>query len=94
MKELREFLFKNMYHEKNIINKLSKASIMIEKLFLLYKNDVKLLPMQWRFHKQEDLSLVSDNIKSRVVADYIAGMTDIFLRAEYRNHFNMKENYL
>ncbi|MDB4239202.1 dNTP triphosphohydrolase, partial [Alphaproteobacteria bacterium] len=62
MKELREFLFKNMYHEKNIINKLSKASIMIEKLFLLYKNDVKLLPMQWRFHKQEDLSLVSDNI--------------------------------
>lgn len=94
MKELREFLFKNMYHEKNIINKLSKASIMIEKLFLLYKNDVKLLPMQWRFYKQEDLSLVSDNIKSRVVADYIAGMTDIFLRAEYRNHFNMKENYL
>ena len=94
MKELREFLFKNMYHEKNIINKLSKASIMIEKLFLLYKNDVNLLPMQWRFHKQEDLSLVSDNIKSRVVADYIAGMTDIFLRAEYRNHFNMKENYL
>ena len=94
MKELREFLFKNMYHEKNIINKLSKASIMIEKLFLLYKNDVKLLPMQWRFHKQGDLSLVSDNIKSRVVADYIAGMTDIFLRAEYRNHFNMKENYL
>ena len=94
MKELREFLFKNMYHEKNIINKLSKASIMIDKLFLLYKNDVKLLPTQWRFHKQEDLSLVSDNIKSRVVADYIAGMTDIFLRAEYRNHFNMKENYL
>ena len=94
MKELREFLFKNMYHEKNIINKLYKASIMIEKLFLLYKNDVKLLPMQWRFHKQGDLSLVSDNIKSRVVADYIAGMTDIFLRAEYRNHFNMKENYL
>ncbi|MDA9170810.1 deoxyguanosinetriphosphate triphosphohydrolase [Alphaproteobacteria bacterium] len=94
MKELREFLFKNMYHEKNIINKLSKASIMIEKLFLLYKNDVRLLPKKWRFHKQEDLLLVSDNIKSRVVGDYIAGMTDIFLRAEYRNHFNMKENYL
>ena len=94
MKELREFLFKNMYHEENIINKLSKASIMIEKLFLLYKSDTKLLPKQWRFYQHEDLSLVSDDIKSRVVGDYIAGMTDMFLKADYKNYFNEELNYL
>jgi dGTP triphosphohydrolase len=66
---------------------------MIEKLFLLYKNDEKLLPMQWRSNKQEDATFVSTNIKSRVVGDYIAGMTDIFLRAEYIKHFNKELNY-
>ena len=93
MKELREFLFKNMYHEKNIINRLSKASLMIEKLFLLYKNDIRLLPKQWKIYQQEDLSFFSDEIKSRVVADYIAGMTDMFLKTEYRNYFNEELNY-
>ncbi len=78
MEQIRMFLFKNMYHNKTILEKLSKASLMIEKLFFLFHKDVDLLPLQWRNENGKKLSKASVGIKSRVVADYIAGMTDMY----------------
>ena len=40
MEEIRKFLFKNMYHNKSILDKLTKASLMIERLFCLYNKDI------------------------------------------------------
>ena len=83
MEEIRNFLFKNMYHNKSILDKLSKASLMIEKLFILYNDDINLLPKQWRHLNGISLSKHSIIIKSRVIVDYISGMTDIYLKKEY-----------
>ena len=60
MEEIREFLFKNMYRNKKILNKLSKASLMIEKLFYLYSNNINLLPKQWRFSQGKNLLDIPD----------------------------------
>ena len=87
MEQIRMFLFKNMYHNKTILEKLSKASLMIEKLFVLFHKDVDLLPIQWRNKNGKKLSKASVGIKSRVVADYIAGMTDMYLKNEYKKFF-------
>ena len=83
MEEIRKFLFKNMYHKKFIIDKLTRASLMIERLFFLYNKDISLLPKQWRYFKGVSLLKLSEIDKSRVIVDYISGMTDSFLRNEY-----------
>ncbi|MDC1023004.1 deoxyguanosinetriphosphate triphosphohydrolase [Alphaproteobacteria bacterium] len=83
MEEIRKFLFKNMYHNKSILDKLTKASLMIEKLFYLYSTDINLLPKQWRCLRGVSLSKLSKVHKARVIVDYISGMTDVFLKREY-----------
>lgn len=40
MQEIRQFLFKNMYHNKLILDKLSVYSEMIKKLFCLFQENV------------------------------------------------------
>ena len=87
MEEIREFLFKNMYRNKKILNELSKASGMIEKLFFLYSKNTNFLPKQWRVFNGKCLLDSPDNVRSRVIADYIAGMTDNFLKKEYKKIF-------
>ena len=87
MEEIREFLFKNMYRNKKILKELSKASLMIEKLFSLYTKNIDFLPKQWRFFEGKSLLDISINDRSRVVTDYIAGMTDVYLKKEYLKNF-------
>ena len=91
MEQIRTFLFKNMYHNKSILDKLNKASLMIDKLFSLYNKDINLLPEQWRYLRGVPLSNLSKIDKSRVIVDYIAGMTDIFLKKEYLKFYKEED---
>ena len=84
MEEIRDFLFKNMYDSNILINKLRNNSLMIEKLFFLFHKDFNLLPEQWKNFKGK----ISPFTQARVVADYIAGMTDGFLKREYKKYFD------
>ena len=60
---------------------------MIERLFFLYNKDINLLPKQWRYLRGVSLSKLSEVDKSRVIVDYISGMTDMFLKKEYLNFY-------
>jgi dGTPase len=88
MKEIRDFLFKNMYFNKDVLKKLSIASEMIEKLFTLYNQNPNLLPLQWKIFKDKKIIDCSKKVKTRVISDYISGMTDVFLKLEYNKFFN------
>jgi ribosomal protein L23 len=55
----------------------------IEKLFLLFIKDIHKLPEQWKYFNGQILSELSQKEKFRVIADYIAGMTDNYLKREY-----------
>ena len=87
MQEIRQFLFKNMYHNKLILDKLSIYSEMIKKLFCLFQENVSLLPESWRYQNSERLDMMTLDKKSRVITDYIAGMSDNYLRREYLKFF-------
>ena len=58
-----------------------KGQLMINSLFRAFNDDYRLMPtsFQQRF-KHAD-------VKERVVADYIAGMTDTFAKKEYESLF-------
>ena len=72
MKGLRQWMFEHVY--KNDIPKAeeSKAQEMIARLYEYYMKHVDQLPMEYV------LLMVNGEKKSRVVYDYIAGMSDIY----------------
>ena len=83
MEEIRNFLFKKMYHNQSVVKILDQNALMIEKLFLLFIKDINKLPEQWKYFNGQILSELTQKNQSRVIADYIAGMTDNYLKREY-----------
>ena len=88
MEEIRNFLFHNMYRNESVVKKLDDNALMIEKLFLLFIKDIHRLPKQWKYFNGQILSELSQKEKFRIIADYIAGMTDNYLKREYDKFYN------
>ena len=71
LKVLRAFLFDNMYRAPSVMAMREKTSAVVTELFEVLMTDPDLMPSDWR-----DVARGSDEQRARVVADYIAGMTD------------------
>jgi dGTPase len=81
VKELKDFLFKDMYRHYRVVRMGDKAGRILRDLFeSLVKEPLQLPP-----HYQERLE--QDGLH-RVVCDYIAGMTDRFALDEHRKLFD------
>lgn len=80
--ELKQFLRKNLYQHARVQQMTGKAKQIVKTLFEVYMNDTGLLPKdaRIRLNKEEDIAGISG--RARVIADYIAGMTDRFAIAE------------
>jgi len=80
--ELKRFLRKNLYQHDRVQQMTGKAKQTVKTLFEVYMADTGLLPkdIQLRLNKEEDIAGASG--RARVIADYIAGMTDRFAIAE------------
>ena len=80
--ELKEFLMRNLYRHYRVVRMTSKAQRVVRDLFRLYMTEPIQLPphVVARWQNGED--------RARVVADYIAGMTDRFAFEEHRKLFD------
>ncbi len=78
---LKQFLLERMYRHYRVIRMAEKARRVIESLFEVYTEESKQLPPSARE------SLKGEAI-SRIVCDYIAGMTDRFALEEYKKLFD------
>jgi dGTPase len=81
VKELKEFLFTNLYRHYRVVRMGDKAGRVLRDLFLSYVGE----PLQLPPHYQERIP--RDGVH-RVVCDYIAGMTDRFAVDEHRKLFD------
>jgi dGTPase len=81
VKELKEFLFTNLYRHYRVVRMGDKAGRVLRDLFLSYEGE----PLQLPPHYQERIP--RDGMH-RVVCDYIAGMTDRFAVDEHRKLFD------
>jgi len=79
--QLRHYLFHNFYQHYSIYRMNVKGQYIIRQLFNAFEQDTKLLPM----HNQ--LQITDQTHKQRVIADYIAGMTDPFATKEFQKIF-------
>lgn len=82
MMGLRQFLFDNVYLNKNaeVATEEDKAKNIIEGLYLRFINDIDLIPADARNNSRTD----DRNI---IAMDYIAGMSDPFAIARYEELF-------
>ena len=83
-KELKAFLYKNMYRAPEVMRVRADADRVLKELFDAYYADPRLMPEGWR----EGLDRAPDRIKARDVADFLAGMTDTYALKEHRRLFD------
>lgn len=81
VRELKDFLYKNMYRHYRVVRMGDKAGRIIRDLFESYLAEPQQLPPRY----QERIPL--DSVP-RVVCDYIAGMTDRFALEEHSKLFD------
>jgi dGTPase len=81
VRELKEFLYRNMYRHYRVVRMGDKAGRILRDLFEAFVEE----PLQLPPRHQERIGLEGLH---RVVCDYIAGMTDRFALDEHRKLFD------
>ena len=78
---IRAFLFERMYRAPSVMEERARVTRVVEDLFPLYLARPELLPEDW----QEDVAAAGQGAPlARIVADYVAGMTDRFALQSWR----------
>lgn len=80
---LKRFLFKNLYRHYRVMRMTSKAQRVVTGLFDAFIEDPRLLP--------PDYQAADPARQPRLVAHYIAGMTDRFALKEYKRLFAIED---
>ncbi|MBP2303174.1 deoxyguanosinetriphosphate triphosphohydrolase [Azospirillum picis] len=83
---LRAFLRQRMYRHYRVNREMSKCKRVVRDLFRLFMDEPNTLPTEW----QRDAIGGGDlAVRARLVADYIAGMTDRYALAEHDRLFDL-----
>ena len=82
---LRKFLYDNLYFNRRVLRMTEKSKRFIKQLFDNYHKNPWQIP-----ENLQGINMKRDSLK-RVIADYIAGMTDRFAMEEYKKLFDPYE---
>lgn len=69
---LKRFLYQHLYSHEQKLAMTKKVQAIVEDLFTAYMDDAELMPQEFAIAANR----ADDDSRARVVADYIAGMTD------------------
>lgn len=86
--DLKRFLRKQLYRHYRVHRMSTKAQRVVRELYDAFHSDNLLLPPDYQKLVREQETESGDAGRARVVADYIAGMTDRFAILEYQRLFN------
>jgi dGTPase len=76
---LKRFMYANLYHHPRQLAAAEAAHGIVDGLFAVYRADPAALPDEWRDELRDE-----EPWRSRHIADFIAGMTDRYAIARYR----------
>jgi dGTPase len=80
-RQLKKFMYQKLYHHPTQTAAAEAASKIVRELFGIYRNDVRLLPPEWRENLPEQ-----DPARSRHIGDFLAGMTDRYATDRHGEH--------
>ncbi|HZX22799.1 MAG TPA: deoxyguanosinetriphosphate triphosphohydrolase [Woeseiaceae bacterium] len=80
---LKRFLHANLYRHHRVLGMTLKARRVVEVLFAAYMDEPRLMPAEFASAARSAGREHGDAARARVVADYVAGMTDRYAIAEH-----------
>ena len=83
-RQLKSFLFANMYRHENVVRLRAQAEQVVSDLFGCYIANPSLMGSEW----SADISKLDDVALAQRVSDFLAGMTDNFALAQHRRLFD------
>ncbi|MFT4348592.1 deoxyguanosinetriphosphate triphosphohydrolase [Bartonella bacilliformis] len=89
-KQLKDFLFKNLYYHDQVLKRRNTAQYIIPKLFNCYSNNPNLMPDNW-YNKTTHLT---DQELARLISDFLSGMTDHYALREYYRLFDQRVDFV
>ena len=84
-RQLKRFMYANLYHHPLQLAAAERAKIVVADLFEAYHEKPALMGEGW-----DDSCSAAEPMRSRHIADYIAGMTDRFAETAHRKIFGNK----
>jgi dGTPase len=85
LKVIRSFLFTRMYRAPSVMAERARVTRVVHDLFPLFIAQPELLPDEWH----EDVARADTSTQlARIMADYVAGMTDRFALQEHARLFH------
>ncbi len=91
--ELRDFLHSRMYRHYKVNRMRLKVSRVVEDLYRAFTTRYQLLPEHWQRKVEKNQGPVNENETARIVADYIAGMTDRYAMKEHQRLFDLQADF-
>ncbi|KMZ13260.1 Deoxyguanosinetriphosphate triphosphohydrolase [Candidatus Burkholderia humilis] len=97
--QLKRFLFKNLYRHYRVMRMANKAKRVVAGLFDAFTEDPRLLPPAYQVRlpvaeesANDAVTSTQDSSQARLIAHYIAGMTDRYALKEYQRLFVIDNN--
>jgi dGTPase len=73
-----------VYRSRRVMDVMDEAQAIIARLFAHYFSQPSLLPPAWQAAQQG----LSERARARVIADFVAGMTDRYALDQHRHLFD------
>ncbi|MDR3514307.1 MAG: deoxyguanosinetriphosphate triphosphohydrolase [Azospirillaceae bacterium] len=86
---VRAFLKQHMYRHYKVNRVMSKARRVVRDLFVLLMAEPNCLPTDWQHDLAVQGGTTDASVRARLIADYIAGMTDRYALGEHSRLFDM-----
>ena len=84
---IKKFLNENMYRHPKVVHETDRARGMVKDLFETFMAAPSELPEEWRLQLRES----GETERARVIADYIAGMTDRYAQRAHARLMGVPE---
>jgi dGTPase len=84
LRSLKDFLMRRVYRSRRVMDVMDEAQAVVGRLFGRYLSDAGALPEAWRAAQAG----LTERRRARLVADFVAGMTDRYALEEHRRLFD------
>jgi dGTPase len=86
---LKDFMYRELYYHPEQTAAAERAREVVARLFAAFAEDSHLMPAEWQSRLPEE-----NPVRARVIADFIAGMSDRFAIESYARIFGQRPNGL
>ncbi|WP_336279357.1 deoxyguanosinetriphosphate triphosphohydrolase [Bartonella sp. CB175] len=91
-KELKKFLFENLYYHAQVLKRRDEAKCIVQNLFDCYYKNPDEMPENWRIKTTHLIN--QEQELARLIADFLSGMTDHYALREHHRLFDHAYNFV